>query len=210
MVRGAARSGSGRAVLNELHPNSEPPQSTFAAQLVHRITNGERQHRNQDEDTFKLLIKEVLESENEPSTTANASETNLEVNYKLIYVIVKAGLDALAQDNPFVQYDVLVRQAIESLTAIDITLRRTPSVLFVSPSLNESSQRDIPLVLWLVPRVISFFAIEDSEGLDKASEKLLTNALSLEEKLHLRGVKHGSLLRYLQGCVSGQSSLFDE
>ena len=209
MARGAGRSGSGRPVLNELHPNSEPPQSTFAAQLVQRITNGERQHRNQDEETFKQLLKEVLDSENEPSATASASEANLEVNYKLIYVILKAGLDTVVQENPFIQRDALMKQAVESLTAIDITLRRTPSVLFISPPVEgDISRRDVPLLLWLMPRVLSLFTIEENEEVATASEKLFNGALAVEEKLHLPGVKHKSLFRYLQGCASGQSSRF--
>ena len=206
MANTTRRGGSGRLALNELHPNSEPPQSTLAAQLVSRITNGGRRHQNQDEETFRQLLKEVLDSERDSSTTANASEYNLDINYKLIYVIVKAGLNSETQENPFSCHDKQTRQVLESLTAINITLRQTPSVLFVSPPVQgDHLQQDVPLLLWLMPKVLALLTTRESEEIRLACEKLLIQALSLEKKLHVKGIKQRSVFVYLQACVSGRS-----
>ena len=198
------RSGFGRLALNELHPNSEPPQSTLAAQLVSRIADGGRRNQNQDEETFKQLLREVLDSEMDPSTTANASNTNLDVNYKLICVIVKAGLDVETQENPFFRHGKQKKQIFESLTAIEITLSRTPNVLFLSPLVQSNSvQPDVPLLLWLLPKVFTLLTVSEDEEVRLACQNLLIKTLCLEEKLHIRGVKQRSIFKYLQACVSG-------
>ncbi|KAL9130247.1 MAG: hypothetical protein Q9217_001540 [Psora testacea] len=199
MARGIGRSGSGRPALNELHPNGEPPQSTLAAQLVNKITDGRRRPMNQDEETFKQLLREVLDSENEVTSTATTIEANWNVNYKLIYVIVKAGLDVLTQDDPFIRRNVQITQAIDSLTAIQMTLRRTPTVLFFAPARSDDgSQRDVPLLLWLMPKLLALLSPNVHGEIREAAERLLRTSLMVERKAHMRGIKARTLLRYLQ------------
>ena len=204
MARGTDRSATGRPALHELDPNGEPPQPTLAAQLVNRITSGERPPRKQDEETFKQLLREVLENENVPSTTARQAGTNLEVNYKLIYVIVKAGLDPANHSNPFDQRDDPIKRACESLDAIRITLRQAPNVLFSSafPGL-ECSAVNPPLMLWLFPKVLALLTLECDEQLKAACDRFFESALSLEKRVHLKNIKRKSLFRYLCGCIQG-------
>ena len=206
MTRGIGRSGSGRPVLNELHYNGEPPQSTRAAQLVNQITDGKRRPTNQDEETFKLLLKEVLDSEDDVTSTATTLENNLDVNYKLIYVIVKAGLDTLVQDNPFKQRKEHIRQTTESLFAIRLTLRRTPAVIFTVPATNDGEPLgNVPLFLWLMPKLLTLLSPSIDDEIREAAKSLLEFALKIEQRIHMRGVKAKTLLRYLQGWVGGQS-----
>ena len=206
MTRGVGRSGSGRPPLNELHPNGEPPQSTLAAQLVNKITDGKRRPRNQDEETFQQLLKEVLDSENEVTSTATNVDSNLNVNNKLIFVIVKAGLDPLTQENPFSRHNEQIRRAVESLHAIQITMRQTPTVLFACPSCSDdASQHDVPLFLWLMPKLLILLDLNIHGNIREAVEALLSTALNLGKKTHMKGVKARTLQRYLQGWIGGWS-----
>ncbi|KAL9104639.1 MAG: hypothetical protein Q9163_000443 [Psora crenata] len=211
MARGLAKGGSGRTALNELHPNGEPPQSTLAAQLANKITDGSRRPSTQDGETFKQLLREVLESEAEVTSSATTAENDINVNYKLIYVIVKAGLDTLNQDNPFNRPKEQIRQASESLLAIQITLGRSPTVLFFTPPRSDDdSQQNVPLFLWLTPKLLDLLSPNIHGDLRAAAERLLYSALTIEEKVHMRGIRRRALLKYLQGWVGDLLSRADD
>ena len=210
MARGG-RDGSGRPALNEVHPNNEPPQSTLAAQLVNKITNDNKRLRNQDDETFKQLLREVLDNESEMTSTAITGENGFDVNYKLIYVIVKAGLHTLTQDDPFNHRGEKTRQAVESLRAIQVTLRRNPTLLFLTPTRNDNgSHQDVPLLLWLMPKLLVLLEADIHPDIGKAAEKLLDSALLVEKKTHIKGIRTRTLLRYLQAWVGGLSEQYQK
>ena len=84
MARGVARTGSGRPVFSELQHNGEPPRSTLAAQLVNHFTDGKKHSRNQDQETFRQLLQEVLGGEEEQHPRTEAIETDSIVIPKLL------------------------------------------------------------------------------------------------------------------------------
>ena len=209
MARGAGRNDSSRPALKG--PNGDPPQSTLAEQLVNRFTSETRILPLQDDDTFTQLLREVLNGEAYLNST-NTPETNLDVTYRLIYVIVKAGLEVLTSDDPFGRHDEPTNQALDSLKAIELTSRRSPHALFYVPSSSiDASLEDVPLILWLLPKLLALLSFEKFKSVRKGLESLLVNLISLEAKLHPKGFKSRCIERYLKATVEGlhsESSFF--
>ena len=209
MARGVGRNDSSRPALNG--PNGDPPQSTLAEQLVNRFTRETRTVPLQDDDTFTQLLREVLDGE-AYLNSANTPETNLDVTYRLIYVIVKAGLDLLTSDDPFAWHDERTNQALDSLKAIELTSRRSPNALFYVPSSSiDPSLEDTPLVMWLLPKLLALMVFEKFNIVRGGLESLLVNLIFLEAKLHPKGFKSRCIERYLKAIVEGlhsESSLF--
>ena len=205
MARGVARTGSGRPVFSELQHNGEPPRSTLAAQLVNHFTDGKKHSRNQDQETFRQLLQEVLDSEDEQHPRTEAIDDDNVVNYKLIYVIFKAGLEPLHSEDPFGKHDEIHKQAIDSLAAIEHTIRRNPEVLFAAPSSQESDPKlEGPLFLWLVPRLLDLTGKSQDRGITDRVIQLLRTSLIYEKKVHSKDRKLGLVLKYLKGCTKGQ------
>ena len=205
MARGVARTGSGRPVFSELQQNGDIPQSTLAAQLVNHFTDGRKRSKNQDQETFRQLLQEVLDAEDEQHPRPEAFETNSNVNYKLIYVIFKAGLEVLNSEDPFSRPDEQDKQASDSLAAIEHTIRRNPEVLFVVPSSQETDPKPkAPLYLWLVPKLLALTGYSESDGIRDGVIRLLKTAVVVERKVHIREVKINSVLKYIKGCTKGQ------
>ena len=204
MARGMGKPGSGHPVYNELQPNGEPPQSTLAAQLVNHFTDGKKHSRNQDQETFRQLLREILNADRQENSRGEANETDSDVNYKLIYVIVKAGLDILNADDPFDEKSELLRQATDSLAAIELTIRRSPEILFIVPSRQDPNPKSSgPLYLWLVPQLLGLAGHARDDGVGDGILRLLTTALLAEGKTHTKGGKMHSIFKYVKGCIKG-------
>jgi len=205
MTRGVGRSGSGRPVFSELQQNGDPPPSTLAAQLVNHLTDGKKHSKNQDQETFRQLLREVLGAESEHNSQARMHDTDHDVNYKLVYVIVKAGLETLTNGDPFGGQAGRSTQAIDSLTAVEYTLIKSPEILFILTSGQEFDPNPhLPLFLWLIPKLLAVAGqVQDDTVIDRIL-KLLKTTVSLEKKIHIKGVRIYSIVKYIQGCVKGQ------
>lgn len=205
MARGVGRIGSGRPVFSELQHNGDPPPSTLAAQLVNHFTDGKKYSKNQDQETFRQLLREVLGAENEHGLQAQTHDTDNDVNCKLVYVIVKAGLETLATGDPFSGQAERSRQAIDSLVAVEYTLRKNPEILFIpTPSHKSLSNPNGPLFLWLIPKLLNVAGQLQDERSGDPVLKLLRTIVSLERKIHIKGVRIYSIVRYVKGCIKGQ------
>ena len=199
MARGVTRNGSGRPVQQ----NGDLSQST-AAQLVNHFTDGKKHPKVQDQETFRQLLREVLGVGDGQSPRANVFETDSNVNYRLIYVIVKAGLDILTPEDPFRGSRDLRLQAVGSLSAIEYTIKRNPEVLFVVPPSQEGDPKPYgPLYIWLMPKLLALISHSSDDGVTDGVIRLLKAALGAEKKTHARKVGKNSVLRYMQGCVKG-------
>ena len=205
MARGVGRSGSGRPVFGEMQQNGDPPQSTLAAQLVNRFTDGKNRLEHQDQETFRQLLREVLGAESEQLRQAQTHDTDNDVNCKLVYVIVKAGLETLASGNPFGGQSERSRQAVDSLAAVEYTLRKSPEILFVPTPGHESLPNpNGPLFLWLIPKLLGVAGQLQDDGVGDCLLKLLRTIVSVERKIHIKGVRIYSIVKYVKGCVKGQ------
>lgn len=204
MTRGIGGSGSERAVLNQLPQNTEPPQSTLAAQLVSHFTDGKKHPKKQDEETFSQLLLEILGTGSAQVVRTEPLETDNDVDYKLIYVIVKAGLENITSKDPFDGKPVLSRQVTNSLAAINLTIKKNPEVLFVAPHSQEIDPQPIgPLYLWLVPKLLALTGcLQDSVAIEGIL-CVLTTFLVSERKTHVRKMNLHPVLRYIKGCING-------
>ena len=195
------RAGSSHTVANGLQQKGEPPQSSLATQLVSRFANGTKASKDHDQETFQQLLREVLGAEIEQNSQSQFHDTGIEITYKLIYVIVKAGLDTLANDNPFNRETGLSKQLIDSLAAVESTLKRSPEVLFVSaPGQLPRADSQGVLFLWLIPRIVAVAARTQEQGIVDHVLKLLGIILASERKTESSGI----ILKYIEGCIKGQ------
>lgn len=204
MARGGARAGSGRPVISELQQNGDPPKSTLAAQLVNQFTDGKKHSRNQDQETFRQLLQEILGTRDEQQSQTETFEPNCMVNYKLVYVIFKAGLESMQPEDPLGQNSDQYKQAIDSLAAVQRTIRRNPEVLFATlPDMESDPQLKGPLFLWLVPKVLSLTGYMKHDAIRNGVIQLLKTAIIVERRLHVKEAKRHGVLKYLKGCIKG-------
>jgi len=207
MARGVARTSSGRAVFSDVPQNGDAPQSTLAAQLVNHLTDGRKHSKNQDQETFRQLLGEILGAESESGSQVQMHESNNDDGYKLIYVLVKAGLETMINEDPFGDQGELSQQALDSLAAVESTLRSNPEVLFVdAPRHVPGTDRHGPLFLWLVPKIIAVTSQSIEKELRQGVLKLFRTILSLERKINKCGARRNSILKYTRGCVKGESA----
>ena len=184
------------------------PPSTLAAQIVNSLTKRNEHSKHQDQESFQQLLREILDGDDEKDGYLDSIETNVEVNHKIIYVVVRSGIEVLFQDDPFNKKDDLVKQSLRSLAVIRLTIRRSPDVLFFRPKVHEPDPKlGGPLFIWLIPIFLSILAWDGDFGIHAATLQVLQTILKIERKTHSAGVKPQSILRYIQGCVKGKSSI---
>ncbi|KAG9833559.1 hypothetical protein KCU68_g12060, partial [Aureobasidium melanogenum] len=187
--RGAASIGG-----DDLTDANLPPPSTLAAQLVKNHVDTARGLNQPDTTvTFRQLLQEILSKSSVP-------ETDVDVNHKLIKVVVEAGLDVLFQDDPFAQWDFLVPQAIDSLAVIQSTIQRQPDILFHNASTN--SDQNPHLLLWLFPKLLMLSKHPKGAQLQDSLASLLSSlVLSLSKTLDLWPYAK-ALLQMLRDCAT--------
>lgn len=181
-----------------------PPPSTIAAQLVKNHAEHARGSRPTDDAaTFGQLLQEIL------SKTA-APETDVEVNHKLIQVVIEAGLDVLFQDNPFAQWEVLLPQAVDSLAVVESTIKRQPKVIFFEESRSTQDQWQPHLLIWLLPKIFSLSSHPKGDDLQGPLCSLLRCMVeSLSKSLSLWQSSH-TLLDAFRDCVTDLMSALDK
>ncbi|THY55817.1 hypothetical protein D6C98_04012 [Aureobasidium pullulans] len=172
-----------------------PPPSTLAAQLVrNHVETARGVHQPDTTVPFRQLLQELLNKTSVP-------ETDVEVNHKLIKVVVEAGLDVLFQDNPFPQWGFLLPQAVDSLAVIQSTIQRQPEILFQGgpqPNLEQHPH----LLLWLFPKLLMISKHSKGDQLQASLASLLSSlVLALSKTLdlwpHAKAVLH-----MLRDCVT--------
>ena len=203
MARGVDGGRSGRPVQDQLSPNAKQPQSTLTAQLVSHFTNGKKGPQTQDEEALSQLLQEILGTESD-QVGREAGKTDSDVDCKLIYVIVKAGLEKATLDDPLHGKTGLSRQATDSLAAIDFTIKRNPEVLFVAPQFQGLDPRPIgPVYLWLLPKLLALTGRLQDSGITDGVLAVLTTFSINERKTHVQKVISHPVLKYMKGCING-------
>ncbi len=195
------------AVVRPTLQTQELPPSTLAAQIVDCLTKTKEHSEHQVQESFRQLLREILDADDGKEGQSDSIETNVEINHKIIYVVVRSGIETLFQDDPFNKKDELMEQGLSSLAVIGLTIQRSPEVLFFRPKVHEADLKlGGPLFLWLIPILLSILAWDGDCGIQEAALKVLQIILTIERKTHCRGVKPQSVLRYIQGCIKGKSS----
>lgn len=186
--------------------SSEPPPSTLAANLVNNLSARRNSVTAEVPEDFQRLLLEVAET-----GEAEYGEENLDVklqhHHKLIYVVAKAVLEPLTQDNPFANTGHQIQQASEAIDILIATIKETPEVL-----LHVSSAQDcfrvgspIPLWIWLIPKLLTLLGREGCDALkDKIQEFIHVSITSASRSVRLWGL-NVSIFSYLRHCVDGMS-----
>ncbi|KAL9620044.1 MAG: hypothetical protein Q9160_005422 [Pyrenula sp. 1 TL-2023] len=140
-----------------------PPSSILATHLAPVNGNGTALHF--DRESFAQLLEESLglDDNGHPNLGNDAS-----INHKLICIIVKAGLDHVLHqpEDPFLADDEeskIVLEACNCLEVLELAIERCPLVVFELSGENEPNEgdRDVPLFLWLFPRLLRFLCNRD-------------------------------------------------
>ena len=185
--------------------NDDPPPSTFAAQIVQNLTShGRRSGRGTGPSHLRQLLQQILDGDRSDDPQAGTIETDLDVNFRLIYVIVRAGLEILSSPNPFDDEEGIRSQALDCLAVISLTIKRSPKVLFHVPSPHEPDVGPKgPLFLWLIPQLISLLRPNSEERLLDAAMTVLKRALVARSGSLILKSRTNPVLKYIRGCING-------
>ena len=199
----AARPGYAHSTLSGSQYNGPPP-STYAAQIVDTLTKARQQPKPNERELFQQLLREILGAGEAQEPQAETVETDINVNYRLIYVVVRAGLEVLLQEDPFQQQSVLSEQALNSLAVIQLTIERSPEVLFFVPSVHEPGfEPGGPLYLWLLPKLMSILGNGRDERVQEKATDLIRASLSVQSRSYTLRERLHPVFKYVQGCVKG-------
>jgi serine/threonine-protein kinase ATR len=159
------------------------PPSTIAAQIVHNRSHVARQEP-ENKALFGKLLQEYLKD-------PVLEEANVETNAQLIGVVAEAGLDVLLKDDPFAP-DTLLQQANDSLLVIQLTIKRTPDVLLFCSSNDSAGEAKPPLILWLLPKILSLLGRSHMDHIQESLCRFLTETI---------GVVRGSSHLWRSSCI---------
>lgn len=176
-----------------------PPASTVAAQIVENLTQGQYPVRQPDKEEFKRLLQEILNPDDDGDDVAESIEINVDVNCRLIYVVVRAGLDSLSNPDAFQDEDELHKQALASLSVVELTVRRSPEVLL---STVHGPQQVGSLYLWLVPKLFIIIGSTEDKDIRRRICEVFKTTLSAG-KATFKQNKFLVVRKYLQGCIKG-------
>lgn len=185
--------------------NGEPPPSTFAAQIVHNLENAKDQpFRASSGIHLRELLQRILDADRVGNAEDGAFEDSLEVNHKLICVVVRACLLSPAINaDPFEKQKDVHDQAYDSLAVIEVTIRRCPDVLLALIRGTESyAGPEGPLFLWLIPHLLNLLG--DPRGDDELCagiKRVIRTALFANGRAN---TSFRSMLRFVQGCLEGE------
>jgi serine/threonine-protein kinase ATR len=132
------------------------PPSTMAAQLINNLSTPNKPSRRAEQEDLKKLMDDVSNQEASVAEFSN-EEAKLEHKHKLIYVFARAVLERLAGDDPFLDVQKIVPQALDALEIFISTIREIPEVLiyYAKPESKLLSRGHEPLWFWLFPRVLA-------------------------------------------------------
>ena len=189
-----------------------PPPSTYAAQIVDNIESARsRPYPSGSRLHLKELLHRVLEADRRGIFADGAFDSSLEVNHKLICVIVRACLTFSHAQDPFEALGDTSVQARDSLAVIQLTIRRCPEVLWVSLQGEDNYARpEGSLFVWLVPHLLSLLHYKNESDIQNGVQNVLETMLNVRKRSSKTKGTGQRMVRYVQGCVDGKlaASLF--
>lgn len=132
-----------------------------------------------DRDDFALLLEESLGSDEDGQPNLG---NDVNINHKLICVIIKAGLNTidLRSDDPFRECDEDLGQIRKCIEVIRLAVEKSPEALFVLSKSEDlgSKAENVPLFVWIIPKLLSLLV------LDKYGSQLIADCVwSLLDKI---------------------------
>lgn len=195
----------GRRPPEEAKQNGHLPPSTIAAQIVDdHLTQGRIHPKHQDREKFRRLLREILHTDENSQDSNRLIETNSDVNCRLIYVVIRAGLELSLNEDPFEKKCDLITQALESLSVVELTLQRCSDVLFsILEGRDSDPHLDGPLFLWLLPRLFIILGRSHFNEIHLGILNVMKTILITERKCRPQK-KPQLVLQYMQGCIKGR------
>lgn len=189
-------------VPNGNSTNGDLPPSTRAAQLAEHLTNNQTQAQDSDSESFQQLLREVLAGNFDQSTE---DDLEIEVNGRLIFVIVRAGIEAAISPSPFISSSSLRKHVVDSLRAIELTVQRSPGVLYTAaPSPPENDEPGVPLYQWLLPKVLALLSKNEFLELFDQIVALLVVCIKAQEIFSKPDLGSAGVLIYIKGFIRGR------
>lgn len=181
------------------------PQSTIAAQIVQNLSTKNGDPQPADRGSFQQLLVEILGAESDQSAENRAFEKDFNVNYRLVCVVIKAGLDVLLSQDPFITPENLLVQASNSVSVIHLTIQKTPQILFFSPTsdVEGSDKFQPPLFVLLLPKIFSLLGHPTANSLQGKLTDLLLLLFEVTTGSSESWKRSGELLRYFRACING-------
>jgi hypothetical protein len=209
MAQRAGRLNLSQRGHSDLQANGEAPASTLAAQIVDNLTSSRRRaNPGGYQAHLRQLLQMVLDADQNEDANSGATESSIDENRRLTCIIVKAGLEVLSSSSPFDDQGDVHTQALNTLSVVEITIRRCPEVLFSTSSPHEPAV--FPkgqLFLWLFPQFINLLSRNINQQLRDKTGHVLHTALMVQTKATTSKTRLYPILKYLQGCVKGKREL---
>lgn len=176
------------------------PPSTINALVQHqsRAKTAGPQDGNDHLAIFELL-QDIRKNPGEHLTD------DLNVHCVLICALVQEFQGLAGKTNPFDDSTQAIEHALSCLEVIDMTLSRTPKVLF--QHINQSAPTGSELCLWMLPRLLSAVNIWDINSVTDRIQVTLELCLSVfTGSFRFRHLLL-KMQRFYVCCVGGQSSM---
>lgn len=161
----------------------DAPPSTMAAQLISDLsTTNNAPSRQRETEFLKNLMTEVSATEKyivDHPDIVYSLDQKLEQKHNLIYVLSRAVLETLVNDDPFKDVSQLVGQASEALEIFVVAIKEVPEVLdHVLPADQVFPGRgEEPLWQFLFPKVLALLGRRGCEDLTNKISSLFCASL---------------------------------
>ncbi|KAI9782590.1 MAG: serine/threonine-protein kinase M1 [Geoglossum umbratile] len=202
----ARRGGSSQysGARNNANNENEPPQSTIAAQIVQNLSTKNGDPQPADRGSFQQLLVEILGAGSGQATESKVFEKDFNVNYRLVCVVTKAGLDVLLSQDPFITPENLLVQASNSISVIHLTIQKTPQILFFSPAPGNEGPNIFqpPLFILLLPKIFSLIGHPTANALQEKLIGLLSLLFEVTARSSDVWRQSSELLEYFRACIS--------
>ena len=209
MPASARRTARKSINTDDRQQNGEPPASTFAAQIADNFTTNKAHSKHQDRGQLRTLLREILNAKEDVYDSASP-KSSLEENCRLVYVVFTAGVEAEIYDDPFNDQDDqddlvdLVDQIVESLKVVELTLRKSPEILYHCLEGSEHFVDTVcPLYIWLLPKLFNLLGHTKDITIILETVQVFKTILAIDQKRISTAENLRSISRYLGRCVLG-------
>lgn len=182
--------------------NEDAPSSSIAARIADRLAHVRQNSSSHDEQSFSLLLKEVLDRD-DAGEVDHAADNNPTASSRLIQVIIQAGLDTYTRAEANVVSQKKPADVIKSLKAIDLTISRCPDVLF--QPLEHDSSSGFPLFAWLIPKVLLNVSDSEFEDIERLVLRLVERWQTISELETTTLRRTPRISDYLRRLITGIS-----
>lgn len=199
----APRSTNVQKLKHTVQTTSDIPPSSTAFQLISKVTTANKSSTQAESYELQKLTTEVSDFENSVSKSDNP-EIQFRHIHKLIYVLTRAVLERLQENDPFVNFEELLCQAGESLDLFCLNVDSYPTVLSYKLTRGECFQGrgSEPLWAWLFPRVLALLGHERCEALTEKIRKFFLVSFQSTCRLPNLWYIGFTYFDYLKECVS--------